>query len=83
MNSSVVLNSTDHGWVKYAILTVFLTGLDKHCMIKGIPPHWVIIAAFAGSIVNEQKFSTYANPCIGISAQQHSYIYQMQTKNKL
>ena len=30
-------------------LTVFLTGLDKHWMIRGIPPHWVTMAAFAGS----------------------------------
>lgn len=42
--------------VIFVILTVFLTGLDKHCTRRGIPSHFIITAAFAGSV--DKKKST-------------------------
>lgn len=35
------------------ILTVLPSELDKHCMTNGIPPHWMIIAAFSGSAMQQ------------------------------
>lgn len=40
------------------VLTVFLTGLDKHWIVRGIPPLWVTIAAFAKSAGGEKKIQT-------------------------
>lgn len=41
-------NQEDHKMFVY-VLTVFLTGLDKHWMTRGIPSFWVTRAALAGS----------------------------------
>lgn len=45
---------------KFVNLTVFLTGLDKHCIRRGTPSHLVITAAFAGS--EEIKNNINADP---------------------
>lgn len=39
-------------------LTVFLTGLDRHWIMRRIPPLWVMIAAFAGS-VEKKRLKNY------------------------
>ena len=37
------------------VLTVFLIGFDKHWIVRGIPPLWVTIAAFAKSAGRKKK----------------------------
>lgn len=38
--------------------TEFLIGLDKHWIVRGIPPLWVTIAAFAKSAGRKKKKKT-------------------------
>ena len=59
---------------------MFLTGLDKHWMIRGIPPQLVITAAFSGSSQERSKIYIYIyiyiTPC---SCTKHTPIHYFKT----